>query len=226
VHGQNRKDDARLISSSGVLATFSLCVFLFVSLASIVTLRPALLEPLDDAVFHWLRGNVSTAPPWFPEAVRDVSSLGSLSILIGSSTIAAAYLLLTGQPRAAIYVAVAAAGGIALGMGLKTPFDRPRPDLLMQETRVFTQSFPSAHGAVSAAVLLALGGLIAGDRNTRGERIFIIGMTVAVIILIGLSRIYLGVHWPSDVLAGWALGTAWACACWLTLSGKRPPTDR
>lgn len=201
-----------------IVAAFAVATLAFLALALVVTTRPIFVEPIDAAIFGLLRGDGSK-PPWFTEAVRDVSSLGSLSILIGASLIATAYLLLIDRPRAAFHVAIAAAGGVALGMGLKIAFDRARPDLLLHASQVFTRSFPSAHGTVSAAVLLTLGALIAQDRD-RVERLFILGAAGTIILLIGVSRIYLGVHWPTDVAAGWALGTAWACACWLAMANR------
>jgi undecaprenyl-diphosphatase len=206
-----------------LIAVLAVSLIVFLGIGIVVTTVPALVEPVDDLVFDRLRGGGSV-PRWFNEAVRDVSSLGSLSILIGTSLIAASYLMLTGRYRAAFHIAIAAAVGIALGMGLKVPFDRARPDLALHGSQVFTRSFPSAHGTVSAAVLLTLGGMIARHRYRPIERIFILAVTSLIILLIGASRVYLGVHWPSDVVAGWALGTAWACACWLVLAEKHKPS--
>ncbi|HSP24121.1 MAG TPA: phosphatase PAP2 family protein [Saliniramus sp.] len=196
-------------------------ILLFAALGVLVVVDPALIEPTDEAIFEWLRSGATAKPEWFGEAVRDVSSLGSLSILIGSALIAAAYLLMLDRPGAALYVVVAAAGGIALGMGLKIPFDRARPDLLLHESRVFTRSFPSAHAAVSSAVLLTLAALVARQARETERQVFVLAAAVLIVFLIGISRIYLGVHWPSDVVAGWALGTAWACGCWLAFSASR-----
>jgi undecaprenyl-diphosphatase len=126
-----------------------------------------------------------------------------------------------GHRKAALHVVVAAAGGIVLGMGLKIPFDRARPDLLLHQSQVFTRSFPSAHAAVSAAVLLTLAAMIARHARRLDRQVFILTTAAAIIMLIGVSRIYLGVHWPSDIVAGWALGTAWACSCWLAFAGSR-----
>jgi undecaprenyl-diphosphatase len=216
-HARKQMNGALSLMRRTLIVVLAVSLIVFFGISLVVTTLPLLVEPIDEQVFNRLRGRGSV-PPWFNEAVRDVSSLGSLSILIGISLIAVAYLLLTGRSRAAFHVTVAAAAGIALGMGLKVPFDRARPDLALHGSQVFTRSFPSAHGTVSAAVLLTLGGLIARHRSGPGERLFILGVTGAIILLIGASRIYLGVHWPSDVLAGWALGTAWACACWLMLA--------
>jgi undecaprenyl-diphosphatase len=216
--------EPRVPDSTGYATALAACavgILAFAALGVLVVVNPAVIEPTDEAVFAWLRSGSAGMPEWFGEAVRDVSSLGSLSILIGASLIAAAYLLMIGHWKAALHVAVAAAGGIALGMGLKIPFDRARPDLLLHESQVFTRSFPSAHAAVSAAVLLTLGAIAARHARYRSRRVFILATATAIVILIGTSRIYLGVHWPSDVVAGWALGTAWACGCRLAFAGSR-----
>jgi undecaprenyl-diphosphatase len=208
-------------SRSWIVAACVLGTTCFFALAVAVATGIGQIEMADEAIFAWLRDGAPSEIPWFTEAVRDVSSLGSLSILIGTSLIAVAYLALLGRWRAAFQVFVAAAGGIALGMGLKIPFDRARPDLLLHESQVFTRSFPSAHATTSAAVLLTLGGLVARARNSAAQRGFILAVVALIIILIGASRIFLGVHWPSDVAAGGALGSAWACGCWLVLVRRR-----
>jgi membrane-associated phospholipid phosphatase len=193
---------------------------IFALLAALVATRLDRLEPLDEAFFTWLRASTEGAPEWFGEAVRDVSSLGSLSVTIGLSLFVAAYLLLLGRAWAALHVALAAAGAIALGMGLKVPFDRPRPDALLHASQVFTKSFPSAHATVSAGVLLTLGGLAAREARRRAPRAFLIGAALVIVALIGLTRIHLGVHWPSDLLGGWALGIAWASLLWLVMAKR------
>jgi undecaprenyl-diphosphatase len=220
-HSLEPKEPDSGAAYSALITACAAGVLLFAIMAALVVVDPALVKPTDEAIFAWLRSGAATKPEWFAEAVRDVSSLGSLSILIGSSLIAATYLLMLGHRKAALHVVVAAAGGIVLGMGLKIPFDRARPDLLLHQSQVFTRSFPSAHAAVSAAVLLTLAAMIARHARRIDRQVFILATAAAIIMLIGVSRIYLGVHWPSDIVAGWALGTAWACSCWLAFAGSR-----
>jgi undecaprenyl-diphosphatase len=102
-----------------------------------------------------------------------------------------------------------------LSMAVKMGFDRPRPELVPHGSYVYTASFPSGHSMMSAVVYLTLAAMLARVQPQWRLRIYILGVAVLVTLLVGFSRVYLGVHWPSDVLAGWAVGAAWALTCWL-----------
>jgi undecaprenyl-diphosphatase len=101
-----------------------------------------------------------------------------------------------------------------LSTGLKMGFERPRPDLVPHATRVYTASFPSGHAMLSAITYLTLGALLARVEKSRRVSAFIMGLAIITTLLVGISRVYLGVHWPSDVVAGWSVGAAWASLCW------------
>jgi undecaprenyl-diphosphatase len=109
-------------------------------------------------------------------------------------------------------------GGTALNSLLKLVFARPRPDLVTPLTQVLTLSFPSGHAALSAIGYLTLGALLAQAQASRAIRIYFIVVAVALTLLVGVSRVYLGVHYPTDVLAGWCIGLAWAAICWSTMT--------
>jgi undecaprenyl-diphosphatase len=102
-----------------------------------------------------------------------------------------------------------------LNLLLKLGFDRPRPDLVPHLTEAYQTSFPSGHSMSSAATYLTLGAMLARVQPSRRLKIYFLSLAIAVMLLVGFSRVYLGVHWPSDVLAGWAAGAIWALACWL-----------
>lgn len=154
-------------------------------------------------------------PGWFEEMARDITGLGSHVILVGLTLSVAGYLALVRKRAAAWLVLGSVGGGIALSAGLKTLFQRPRPDLVPHAVEVYTASFPSGHAMLSAVTYLTLGVLVAQVQARWHTRGYVLALAVATTLLVGASRIYLGVHWPSDVLAGWCLGAAWALLCWL-----------
>ena len=175
--------------------------------------------PFDETLLLAFRTSADPATPlgplWLQDAIRDITALGGYTVLSIVTLSAAAYLWLAGQGRVALFIVVAAAGAILLVTLLKIGFDRPRPDLVTHLVTTETPSFPSGHSTASAAVYLMLGALLARVQRRRRLRLFFVGLGVAMTVLVGLSRVYLGVHWPSDVVAGWTLGGGWAVACWL-----------
>lgn len=155
---------------------------------------------------------IPIGPSWFNEAVRDVTALGSFSVL-GILVIGVVlHLFLTGSRRTGLLVAISVLGGTIISTVLKMLFDRPRPDFT-GAVEVFTSSFPSGHATTSAVVYLTIGVLLAQRATTWPARALYLLGAVILVGAVGLSRIYLGVHFPTDVLAGWALGAAWALIC-------------
>ena len=154
-------------------------------------------------------------PPWVQEAVRDFTALGSVSVLVFIVAAVVLYFLFSGRPGAALFVFLAVAGGQVMSSLLKLFIDRPRPDVVPHIAEVFTLSFPSGHAMLSAVTYLTLGAMLARVMPGRALKIYVMGLAVLLTVLVGLSRLYLGVHWPSDVLAGWCAGSAWAMLCWL-----------
>lgn len=154
-------------------------------------------------------------PAWLEEAMRDLTALGSVVVLTTLTLAAALFLALAGRTRTALFVLLAIGGGVALSFMIKHGFDRPRPDLVPHAARTFTQSFPSAHSVMSAVAFLTLGALLARVQPRRRLKAYIALLSILVTVAVGVSRVYLGVHWPSDVLAGWALGGSWALFCWV-----------
>lgn len=153
-------------------------------------------------------------PPWLQEAARDVTSLGSESVLGLISLLTLGYVWLSRQAGTARFFAGSIVGGQILSFGLKLLFERPRPELVPHAARVFTASFPSSHAMLSAVTYLTLGCVLARFLRRRDQRVYVSCVAVLLTCLIGVSRLYLGVHWPTDVLAGWVIGSAWALSCW------------
>ena len=125
------------------------------------------------------------------------------------------FLLLQGKPRVAGVMVVAIGGGMLLSPVLKLGFDRPRPNLVPHEVFVYSASFPSGHALHAAVVYLTLGALLARVQPHRRLKGYVLTVSVVLMVLVGSTRVYLGVHWPTDVLAGWAVGAAWAILFWL-----------
>jgi undecaprenyl-diphosphatase len=173
----------------------------------------------DRAVLLALRNPANPADPlgptWFEEAARDVTGLGSHTILIGLTLGVAILLALIRKRGAALLVLGSITGAMLISAGLKVLFQRPRPDLVPHAVEVYTASFPSGHAMLSAATYLTLGAIIAQVQASWHTRSYVIFVAILTTILVGASRVYLGVHWPTDVLAGWCLGAAWALLCWL-----------
>lgn len=154
-------------------------------------------------------------PRWVTEVARDVTGLGGNAILFFVTLAVAGYLALVRKRAAALLVIVTVGGGMALSTLLKLAFQRPRPDLVPHGAEVYTASFPSGHAMLSAVTYLTLAALLIQVQVQWRAKTYVLALAVLVTLLIGISRVYLGVHWPTDVLAGWCIGAAWALLCWL-----------
>jgi undecaprenyl-diphosphatase len=150
----------------------------------------------------------------------DISSLASTTVLFLMMMALFAYLLAARRPRAALFVLLTLGGGQLLLSLLKLAVDRPRPEIVSHLVEVLTLSFPSGHAMGAALTYGTLAALACRFAPGRASRICLWAVAVLATLLVGISRVYLGVHWPSDVLAGWCAGAAWAAACWLAL-GRR-----
>lgn len=156
-------------------------------------------------------------PSWLVEAARDITALGSFSVLGLLVTAVVLHLVFTGKWRVGVLILVSVIGGTIASSTLKTIFDRPRPDLT-GAVQVFTASFPSGHATVSAVTYLTIGVLLAQSETRWPPRILYLAGALFLTGIVGFSRIYLGVHYPTDVIAGWSLGTAWALLCLIVAS--------
>ncbi len=160
-------------------------------------------------------------PPWAEELARDVTGLGGAGILAFVTAASAGFLYLAGKRHLALYVVAAVASGALATTLLKLGFDRPRPDIVTHGQAVYTASFPSGHAMLSAVTYLTLGALLAGAQQALRLKVYVLGLGVLITGAVGVSRIYLGVHWPTDVLAGWTAGAAWALACGIVARALR-----
>lgn len=152
------------------------------------------------------------------EAVRDITALGSFTVLTLVTLAAVGFLTVLKRYGEAGTIAFAAIGGQALSETLKAYFDRPRPDFVAHIVETTSASFPSGHAMMSAAIYLSLGAMLARVQTKRRLKTYIHVIAVLITVLVGMSRVYLGVHYPTDVLGGWCLGAAWAILCWSVLA--------
>jgi undecaprenyl-diphosphatase len=173
-------------------------------------------EAFDNAILLLFRdpGNVDQVigPAWVHEMVRDITALGSFSLLGLVTVGVCAYLVMVRLRSAALLLVISVIGGTLLSTFLKMGYNRPRPDLTAMSQQ-FTASFPSGHAMLSAVTFLTIGAVLARLAPSRRLKIFAIASAVFLTLMVGFSRLYMGVHYPSDILAGWCLGAAWAMLC-------------
>lgn len=156
-------------------------------------------------------------PRAFEESMRDVTALGGVTVLTLVTITATLALLFHGRRRhALVFASVVIATQVSATL-LKDLYDRPRPHLVQHGSYVYSASFPSGHSTLSAATYLTLAMVIASLEPRTATKVLTFVVAGLVIIFVGFSRIYLGVHWPSDVLAGWVLGAAWALGGFIVL---------
>lgn len=176
-------------------------------------------QGVDRAILLALRSGTDLrdpiGPEWLDEIGRDLSALGGIATLSLLTVASVGYLVLSRKPRAGAFLGASVVGALGLALALKSLFDRPRPAVVPHLSQVVTASFPSGHAMLSAAVYLTLGALLARVHSSLVLKAYVLLWAVALAFLVGVSRAYLGVHWPTDVLGGWAAGAAWAALCWL-----------
>lgn len=199
-----------------LLGVGALLLFGFLELADEVSEGD--LKHFDEAVLLSLRNPADVTDPkgprWIEEMMRDFTALGGMAISTLVTLAVVIYLFLVKKPSMAIFVALAITGGILTCLLLKSNYDRPRPELAPHGSHVYTKSFPSGHTMTAAVVYLTLGVMLARVQPRLAVKCFLGVLAVGITLMVGISRVYLAVHWPTDVLAGWALGVGWAALSW------------
>jgi undecaprenyl-diphosphatase len=190
-------------------------LFAFLKLASEVAEGDT--EAFDRWVLQALRGaadpTAPIGPDWLRRTMVDLTALGGTPVLTLIVIVVAAYLVAARKVATAAFVVAAVSGGGLASTLLKLVFARTRPDIVGQLVEVHSASFPSGHALNSAVTYLTLGALLARTESARWMRIYVMAVAMSLTLMIGCSRVYLGVHWPSDVIAGWCFGAAWALLC-------------
>lgn len=202
-----------------LLVGLGACVLLlvFLKLASEVTEGETLA--FDTRIVRALRSaddpSRPIGPAWLPGVFEDLTALGGPTVLSLVILAVTGYLVLQQRYRTAIFIFASAATGELLSEGLKRTFLRARPAIVPHLRDVFDSSFPSGHAMQSAIVYLTLGAVLMRIAEGRLTKIYCFGMALLLTFLVGVSRLYLGVHYPTDVIAGWIVGLVWASVCWL-----------
>lgn len=205
----------------GLLVTVAALVFgvwMFILLADEVVEGGT--AAIDRKILLSMRDPNNLADPVGPrfveEAARDITSLGGMAVLCVLTTVIAGYLILDGKRHMALFVLGSVGTGLLAGNALKLLFNRPRPDLVPHAVYTVSTSFPSGHSMMAALTYLTLGALLARSEERNRVKAYFMIVAVVLTLAVGVTRVYLGVHWPTDVLAGWTAGAVWALGCWLT----------
>jgi len=212
---------ARLgLSTPGLLIIALLIVggtWLFIRIADEV--KEGDTQHLDETVIRSMRqpGDPSQpiGPAWLEEVARDLTAMGGIAAITLITGAVVGFLWLSGKPGEMAFVLVATVGGLLLSLALKDLYHRPRPELVPHLSQVYTSSFPSGHSMLSAVVYLTQGTLLSRFVTKRRLKIYFICVAMVLTILVGISRVFMGVHYPTDVLAGWCAGLTWALLCWI-----------
>ena len=228
--GKIRRLLGRHHTDSNLLILFLLAaagVLVFLMLASEV--REGEVFGVDRWLIQALRSpadpSVPIGPFWLRRALTDITALGGSPVLTLLTLMSAGYLLAARKTATAAFLVAAVSGGAIASNLLKLVFSRPRPEVVTHLVDTYSTSFPSGHAMNSAIVFLTLGALLARAEADRRVRIYLMAIAIFLTLIIGCSRVYLGVHWPSDVIAGWCVGASWAILCsWLARALQRRRT--
>ncbi|RZJ45736.1 MAG: phosphatase PAP2 family protein [Brevundimonas sp.] len=203
------------IAALSALMIIALGVMTFVEVADDMTEADG--QMFDLQILHWLQpvAGEPRGPWWLHEAAADLTSLGGISVLTLFAIIAFSFLLIQRKRLSALLLVVGLIGGVCLSEGLKALFERERPPVAYQAVETINASFPSGHALLSTVFYLTLGVMLTRAFPQKRFKAFVLGSAILIALLIGVTRVYLGAHWASDVIAGWCAGAAWAMALWL-----------
>lgn len=182
-------------------------------------------QQADEMLLMWLREKGEPEEPigprWVEEMMRDLTSLGGSGILVLIVTAVTLFYLIQGRYREMLLMITVVVGAALISSFLKGVFDRPRPELFAGGRYLNAASFPSGHSMLAATTYLTLGIIVSQLMSRNRLKAFILILALFIAALVGFTRVYLGVHWPSDVLAGWAIGVVWAMFTWLVFRWLR-----
>ncbi len=192
-------------------------LFLFTELSSEVSEGETL--EFDNSILASFRDPQNQhqliGPTWLLPATRDISALGGVAVMTLLTILVTAFFALRKKWRLLFFFLASVGGGTGTMLILKCLFHRARPTIVPLLDDVSTEAYPSGHSMISAIVYLTLGAFLAKSSSSRRLRLYYFSVALLLTFLIGLSRIALAAHYPSDVLAGWCLGITWSCSSYL-----------
>lgn len=203
-----------------LLGLIALGAYAFLSIADEVA--EGEIRAFDERLFLSFRNPADPSqplgPPWLQEAALEITALGGYALIILAVAVVAGLFIVTRRYGPAVYTVLTVSSGALLSHFSKQYYGRPRPDLVEHLDVTHTASFPSGHAVAITVAYLTLAALVIRFFEDLRVRIYVVFVAVIISLIVGLSRVYLGVHWPSDVAAGWALGVAWASLTWLVVA--------
>ena len=225
----------RLSASKAIILVATLLAasaFTFIEVAGEVSEGETL--HLDNTILHALRNptdpSIPIGPSWLLPGVQDISALGGVAVLIAFTLAVSGFCWFDRKKKLLLFFLGSVGGGTMAMVLLKHFFARPRPSIVPHLVPVAMESFPSGHSMIAAIFYLTLGALLAQATQDRVLKIYYYAIACLITLLIGISRVYLGVHYPTDVLAGWCAGIAWSATTyliseWLQRRGKLEEGD-
>ncbi|TKT77379.1 phosphatase PAP2 family protein [Aquamicrobium sp. LC103] len=216
--------DTRLATLPVLLvALFASGVYIFLAIADEVSENE--IAGVDNYLLLLFRNPADPSDPigpsWMAETVAEITALGGYPVIVVLVAAVVGFLLVSRKYGPALFVLLSISSGAAVSHLLKLFYERPRPDVVDHLVTIHTASFPSGHATLSTLVYLTLAALLMRLVTEFRVRVYVMAVAILLSLAAGISRIYLGVHWPSDVAAGWALGAAWASLSWLAISALR-----
>lgn len=206
-------------SHKGLFIALGACVLVLAFMMLAGGIIDGATQAFDAKVLQALRDPADPSRPigpvWLENALLDLTAIGSSTVLWLIVLVVVGFLVLQARYRTATVVAITSLSGELLTAAMKHAFNRPRPSIIPPLREVASTSFPSGHAMESAIVFLTLGAILMRTARNRPTRMYILAIAVLLTTLAGVSRVYLGVHYPTDVIGGWMVGFVWASLCWL-----------
>jgi undecaprenyl-diphosphatase len=190
-----------LKSSFGIL-----CLALFIRLTFSITTSDT-IQNFDESILRWVE---TLRTPFLNSMMLDITALGGLALTIVLGLLAVAVFLIAKDPAAALHLLLTSIGGFYISSWTKNIIARPRPSIIPQLIKAQGFSYPSGHSITSAAIYLTMAILACRHFKQIKSRIVLLALAALMITLISFSRIYLGVHYPSDTMSGALIGLSWA----------------